>query len=303
MRKWIDIINEAFTTPLPYQWHHAEASKHVLECDWARFKLPNSDKNGQVDFYKRRDGSVYVSFSVGASEQITGEGDAFTIFSTVLAIMDDYIARNPEMNTLMFDATTQEASRVKLYRAMVGKLLKSDWKVSEKTIENGQTQQFVLTRNNLTESQEPENVAQYILAASDDEQRETIMDILHVAELKGWGGKCFPAAIAINRVLFGGQGELVGYFNRAMLEKHNRFIGHVAVRFRNQYWDSDGRPKAEDEIESWGMLDHLDDDYDVDEDEASVTVEKTFSEDELLAFGDPAPFEQALDAAVGECFD
>jgi len=76
----------------------------------------------------------------------------------------------------------------------------------------------------------------------------------------GFGGRCGEAAVAINRVVFGGAGVLVGAFNAAFLE-HDRLVGHVCVRVGDAHWDSDGWPKAPDEIESWGMLDTGDTDY------------------------------------------
>jgi hypothetical protein len=141
-----DQLTEAMNTPQPYTWSHAPASKGMLEIDWARFGI-GKDKRGQVDFFKRKDGSVYVSFSVGGSETITGDGDAFTVFATVLAIIHDYVDSRPDLKVLIFDSTVQEPSRLKLYRAMVRSLIKGEWETSERSIENGQTQQFVLTRD------------------------------------------------------------------------------------------------------------------------------------------------------------
>lgn len=81
------------------------------------------------------------------------------------------------------------------------------------------------------------------------------------AGFSGFGGLCGEAAVAINRVVFGGQGKLVGAFNEAFLDHADRLLGHVAVLHNGVYWDADGRPKHEDEITSWGMLDPDDLDY------------------------------------------
>lgn len=72
--------------------------------------------------------------------------------------------------------------------------------------------------------------------------------------LRGFGGGCMSTAVAINRVLFDGQGLIVGGLNIAFHE-HGLFHGHAAVLWRDGFWDADGRPKHEDEIVSWGMLD------------------------------------------------
>lgn len=77
---------------------------------------------------------------------------------------------------------------------------------------------------------------------------------------EGFGGRCGEAAVAINRTLLDGKGTLVGAFNAAFLD-HDRLIGHVAVRHEGALWDADARPKGEEDIESWGMLDLDDPDY------------------------------------------
>lgn len=84
----------------------------------------------------------------------------------------------------------------------------------------------------------------------------------HAKELgfDGFGGRCGEAAVAIDRVLLSGKGELVGAFNAAFLDC-DRLIGHVAVRIDGIIWDADAMPKALGDIETWGMLDTEDTDY------------------------------------------
>jgi len=77
---------------------------------------------------------------------------------------------------------------------------------------------------------------------------------------QGFGGACGEAAIAINRVLFGGAGKIVGAFNEAFLSR-GRMIGHVCVLVDGSYWDADGYPKDLADIDSWGMLDPDDQDH------------------------------------------
>lgn len=76
----------------------------------------------------------------------------------------------------------------------------------------------------------------------------------------GFSGMCGQAAVAIDRILLNGRGEIVGAFNIAFLARE-RHIGHVAVAWNGRYWDADGRPKDVDDILSWGMLDPEDPDY------------------------------------------
>lgn len=94
-------------------------------------------------------------------------------------------------------------------------------------------------------------------------QEFDIQDVLQRAEeagLNGMGGRCGWAAIAINRVLFDGQAQMSGAFNAAFMRK-GAAIGHVAVFHDGAYWDSDASPKDFEEIESFGMLDEHDPDY------------------------------------------
>ena len=79
--------------------------------------------------------------------------------------------------------------------------------------------------------------------------------------LSGFGGDCPEAAILINNRVFQNKGKIVGAFNKAMLEYGDHPLGHIAVLFNGEYWDADARPKTLDEIESWGMLDYTDPDY------------------------------------------
>ena len=86
-------------------------------------------------------------------------------------------------------------------------------------------------------------------------------DIIAMAKTMGFygfGGNCFLAAVAINRVLFDRKGKLIGAFNEPLYS--HRMIGHVAVLIDDLYWDGAGIPKQKDEISSWGMLDFEDPD-------------------------------------------
>jgi hypothetical protein len=102
-----------------------------------------------------------------------------------------------------------------------------------------------------------------MLNMSAEQRLEAVATILAAARedgFEGFGGNCFAAAIALNRVLFGGKGTLVAGLNEFFLAKGHP-IGHGAVLHDGIYWDADGRPKDADDIESWGMLDHLDPDW------------------------------------------
>lgn len=106
--------------------------------------------------------------------------------------------------------------------------------------------------------------------------------------LNGWGGHCASAALAINRLLFSGQGVYLVACNRALLSQ-GHIAGHVAVMFNGSFYDSDAIEKEFDDIESWGMLDEHDPDYancftasdPWDEKKAMEVVSFTIDEDEV----------------------
>ena len=123
------------------------------------------------------------------------------------------------------------------------------------------------------------------------ENLSKISDKIRHADLRGFSGNCPEAAILINRNIFQNKGKLVGAFNRAFLKYGQHPIGHVAVLYNGNYWDADAKPKHLDEIESWGMLDPTDPDYeenaddygfDWNDDTASDVVIIEFNNDQQL---------------------
>lgn len=81
----------------------------------------------------------------------------------------------------------------------------------------------------------------------------------------GFGGNCFATAIAINHVLFGAK---LSYFIAAneALRDAGRTIGHATVYYKDvegvrHHLDADAQVKLDVDVESWGMLDHEDLDY------------------------------------------
>ena len=55
--------------------------------------------------------------------------------------------------------------------------------------------------------------------------------------LRGFGGACGEAAVAINRVVFDGKGTIVAALNEAFLDR-GRQIGHVAVLHDGVIWET-----------------------------------------------------------------
>jgi hypothetical protein len=94
---------------------------------------------------------------------------------------------------------------------------------------------------------------------------KAVMDLARENGISGMSGECGELAVAMKRILFGGEAILVAGLN-AEFEKHNHLIGHFAVRIDDEEWgcanfDERGIPVPDDEIEAWGMLDPTDTDY------------------------------------------
>lgn len=100
-------------------------------------------------------------------------------------------------------------------------------------------------------------------ALDDDAFEPAFADIMAKARemgLKGFGGGCFATAVVTNRVIFGGAGTLAVGLNAPLWENASHVLGHAAVLARGAFWDADGHPKSDAEVESWGMLDPEDSD-------------------------------------------
>lgn len=93
------------------------------------------------------------------------------------------------------------------------------------------------------------------------------------AKFRGFGGECAEVAIAINDVLFNDEGILVAAVNKWLWENEGRMVGHVAVEWNGAYWDAEGKKEWEN-IESWGMLDPEDPDYDFGTEDSELKVER-----------------------------
>ena len=96
-------------------------------------------------------------------------------------------------------------------------------------------------------------------------------EVIRAAQLEGFGGQCGRVAIAINRVVFDDKGRYVIATNPAINEHRGQvFMGHVAVEWKKRLFDATGVIADENTVESWGMVDHTDPDYDyLTEDEAN----------------------------------
>lgn len=91
---------------------------------------------------------------------------------------------------------------------------------------------------------------------------EEINSKIEALKIHGWGGACGQAAIQINKQVFDGQGEYIAALNNFWLER-DRWVGHVAVLYGDELWDSDGLIEDQEDLRAWGMLDPEDPDWNV----------------------------------------
>jgi hypothetical protein len=115
------------------------------------------------------------------------------------------------------------------------------------------------TKKNITK----ENIVIQLSTLADIEFADAYKAIMSEARdfgLNGFSGNCWAVAVAINRVVFNGQGKFIAGLNGPLMEKAGLNIGHASVLAREACWDADGRPKEEFDISAWGMLDFQDQD-------------------------------------------
>ena len=152
MKSFNQFISEAFDKPYAYTTRESGSSWN------AEFTTDKNDKVKVTAFQSTdRAGDQLVrvwkiDFFRNYSQDLTGEGDAFRIFSTVMKAINQFLQeKSPEyveFRALKSDSddqnTKQKSSRQKLYSRLVKKYASKDYKVKE-TTNNKQTKYF-LTR-------------------------------------------------------------------------------------------------------------------------------------------------------------
>lgn len=88
---------------------------------------------------------------------------------------------------------------------------------------------------------------------------ESVMALARAEGIRGMSGECGELAVAMKRVLFANDAQIVAGLNTAF-EAHGHLIGHFAVRIEDEEYgclnfDERGTPVNDEDIESWGMLD------------------------------------------------
>lgn len=124
MKTWISILEESLSSAYTIEWEtqgHREVASFTTD----------GGKPAEVFFARRKsdNGKCEIIFQVGYRETVTGKGDSFKVFSTVLEAIHQFMKRHPETTTFFFSG--KEPSRMKLYRALVNRFAK-DFRVEER---------------------------------------------------------------------------------------------------------------------------------------------------------------------------
>lgn len=106
-------LNELWNQPADWTWIERDPK------EWeASFKI--NDVRYRVFLIGQDGRSVSLSFATGDNrEDITGDGNAFQVFATLKAILDDFL-RHRKPKSISFSAN--ESSRIKLYHRMANQL-------------------------------------------------------------------------------------------------------------------------------------------------------------------------------------
>ena len=114
MKTYQTFITELFDKPLKFEkTHEKEDESYSYE-----FETPNG-QSFEVDLHVDKNGAWELGFdSDSSSETKSGKGEQFQVFSTVLKILDQFIA-NEMPDHVFIEAVKSEPSRVKLFRRMV----------------------------------------------------------------------------------------------------------------------------------------------------------------------------------------
>jgi endonuclease IV len=112
---------EAFDKP--YKWKREKATHGAQTYTFTTNKIVYDVViDRYTDEYGKRYSNLY--FDTGGSTDITGSGDAFRVFATILEIVKNAEPIIKDTSYLEFAADNTEISRVSLYKVMAKKLQK-----------------------------------------------------------------------------------------------------------------------------------------------------------------------------------
>lgn len=116
-------ITEAFDAPYPFTWDQSQEADYGDQDAIA--KLPDGSPLHVMFSYNESDDFTTLEFYRNNSQDVSGEGDAYRIFATVMAAVQQYV-KKIKPSAVVFSAvkdtsSDQGASRIKLYNRMVKK--------------------------------------------------------------------------------------------------------------------------------------------------------------------------------------
>lgn len=139
-----EFLTEALNTTVPYTWRYKHPDMWRAELtinDIEYFVLFSQDE----DIYTR----WYIVFDIeNRSEKeelysLSGTGNAYTLFSTLIPLIQEFSRKNPNVTSIVF--TADEESRKKFYNRFAKILAKTlgDWKLK---IVQRATNKYTITR-------------------------------------------------------------------------------------------------------------------------------------------------------------
>lgn len=140
-------VDEAFDQPYPFKWEvYGEAYDALVKLDDGS----NLEININPEYDEEGNEEWHVDFWRSSSIGVTGEGDAFRIFATVMAAMQDFIKRE-KPRRIVFTASKEvepgqnSESRTDLYQRMVDRYARA-WGFKVDVGQSGPNTVFTLTR-------------------------------------------------------------------------------------------------------------------------------------------------------------
>lgn len=126
----------------------------------ALFNVEKLEYIVDIEVMKNGEGIVraYIDFSTYGSTIITGSGNQFLVFSTVLKILKDYLSLKPLITELIFYGAASEPSRITLYTKILKNIDKylPGWKFKEikdrASYDSYSGKLFIAQKDKLTES-------------------------------------------------------------------------------------------------------------------------------------------------------
>ena len=138
-----------------YEWTEKTSGTDSSPISYsARFRAKNSEIVVDIDQKSPDEPHWEVAFGVlqkkdwgdSVSLSLSGTGDEYRIFSTVIKIIKNFLNRH-DVQTLSFSAEKNEGARARLYQKMVERLVGGEWEhVTDHTSSSDYRSYFTIKR-------------------------------------------------------------------------------------------------------------------------------------------------------------